>query len=258
MASARTARLAASLFVLFAPAASPGPDPAEADMAAAAQTFLAILSPKLRGEALLGAGDPERASWSYVPGRRRGARLKDMNPAERAAALALLRASSSARGYEKAVGVIELEGILRELETFGWSRDPALYWVTVFGTPGRDALWGWRFEGHHLSLNFSSTRGDVLVSTPAFFGANPARVLGGPRAGWRVLASEEDLARRLLATLMPAERRRAIISESAPADIFMGPNRRMPPEPAGLAASEMSPAARGILRSLLAAYVENT
>ncbi len=253
----RAARLALSLLLLFASAASPAPDPAAAGMSTAAQTFLATLSPKLREQALLPAADPDRKSWSYVPGRRRGVRLKDLNAAERSAALALLRASSSARGYEKAVGVIELEGILREIETFGWFRDPELYWVTVFGSPGKDGLWGWRFEGHHLSLNFSAMSGDTFASTPAFFGANPARVPAGPRAGWRVLAAEEDLARRLLAMLDPAARRRAVISTGAPGDILMRPGRRLPPEPEGLPSSEMSAAARDVLRSLLAAYVDN-
>lgn len=257
MTSARVARFAAALLLLFTPAASPAPDPSSVEMASAARAFLAALSPNLRGQALLSVADPDRRDWSYVPGRRRGARLKDMSAAERAAARALLRASSSARGYEKALGVIELEGILRELETFGWSRDPELYWVTIFGDPGSDAAWGWRFEGHHLSLGFSAAGGETLVSTPAFYGANPARVPGGPRAGWRVLASEEDLARRLLGALSPAERRRAVVSESAPADIFLRPGRSGPPEPAGLPASEMSAPAREMLRSLLAAYVEN-
>ena len=257
MSPRRAARLALPLLLLLAPAASPAPDPAAAGMAAAARTFLATLSPKLREQARLMAADPDRKNWSYVPGRRRGVRLKDLNAAERSAALALLRASSSARGYEKAVGVIELEGILREIETFGWSRDPDLYWVTVFGAPGTDGLWGWRFEGHHLSLNFSATRGDTLVSSPAFFGANPARVPAGPRAGWRMLAAEEDLARRLLATLNSAERRRAVISADAPADILMRPGRRLPPEPEGLPSSEMSVPAREVLRSLVTAYADN-
>ena len=169
MTSVRAARIAASLLFLFAPAASPFPRPAAADVTAAARAFLATLSPKLRGQALLSAADPERKGWSYVPGGRRGARLKDMTAAERAAALALLRASSSARGYEKAVGVIELEGILRELETFGWSRDPELYWVTVFGPPGADAVWGWRLEGHHLSLSTSPPRGRGVRLDPRLF-----------------------------------------------------------------------------------------
>ncbi|HVE66247.1 MAG TPA: DUF3500 domain-containing protein [Thermoanaerobaculia bacterium] len=253
----RSARVAALLLILFAPAASPAPDPASAGMADAARRFLSTLSSNLREAALLSAQDPDRRNWSYLPGRRRGVRLKDMNAGQRAAALALLRASSSARGYEKAAGVIELEGILRELEAFGWSRDPELYWVTVFGDPVEDRLWGWRFEGHHLSLNFSATRGAAFVSTPAFFGANPARVATGPRAGWRVLAAEEDLARRLLSMLDPGERRRAILSDSAPGDILTRAGRRLPPEPAGLPAAEMSAAARDVLRSLVGAYVEN-
>ncbi|HZI66254.1 MAG TPA: DUF3500 domain-containing protein [Thermoanaerobaculia bacterium] len=257
MSRSLAGRLAASLLLLFAPAASPAPDPAAADMAAAARAFLATLSPKLREGALFSADDPDRKNWSYLPGRRRGVRLKDMNAAERAAALALLRASSSARGYEKATGVVLLEGILREIEAFGWSRDPELYWVTVFGDPVKDRLWGWRFEGHHISLSFSATRGDAFASTPAFLGANPARVPAGPRAGWRVLAAEEDLARRLLAMLAPAERRRAIVSDSAPGDILTRRGRPLPPEPAGLPAAEMSAAARDALRALVATYVEN-
>ena len=119
--------------------------------------------------------------------------------------------------------MIELEGILREIESFGWFRDPELYWFTIFGEPSDSAPWGWRFEGHHVSLNFLSTRGNVTVSTPAFLGANPARVPSGPRAGWRLLPAEEDLARRLLASLTPEQRSRAVLSERAPADILMGP-----------------------------------
>ncbi len=254
---ARSVRLAASLVVLFAPAARPAPRPRAADMATAGRTFLATLSPKLRAQAVLPFEDPDRTNWRYVPGHRLGVSLKEMNAFERDAARALLQSGLSTHGYKKTAGVIELEEILREIDTSGLTRDPELYWVTFFGAPGKDALWGWRFEGHHLSINFSSTRGEALVSTPAFFGANPARVPGGPRAGWRVLASEEDLARRLLATLTPGERRRAVISESAPADILLGPNRRLPPEPAGLPASEMRSASRELLRLLLAAYVEN-
>jgi hypothetical protein len=169
----------------------------------------------------------------------------------------LLRAGSSARGYEKATGVIELEGILRELETFGWFRDPELYWLTIFGAPSDGASWGWRFEGHHVSLNFASTRSEIVLSTPAFLGANPARVPSGPRAGWRLLPTEEDLARRLLASLAPGQRARALLSEGAPADIVMGPGRRMPPQPAGLPASELNASQRETLLSLVAEYVRN-
>jgi hypothetical protein len=255
--SARIALL--SLSLLSVPAAGPAPEgtPAGSPMTTAARAFLATLRPDLRAQALLPSDDPDRGNWRYVPGRRRGVNLKEMNSSERAAARSLLKAGSSARGYEKAAGVIELEGILRELETFGWFRDPELYWFTIFGTPSDSASWGWRFEGHHVSLNFASTRGEIVLSTPAFLGANPARVPSGPRAGWRLLPAEEDLARRLLGSLTRGKRARALLSENAPRDIVMGPGRRMPPQPAGLPASELNASQRETLLSLVAEYVRN-
>jgi uncharacterized protein DUF3500 len=227
-------------------------------MAAAARAFLATLRPDLRAQAVLPLDDPDRANWRYVPGRRRGVNLKQMNPSERAAAHSLLKAGSSVRGYEKAAGVIEVEGILRELESFGWFRDPELYWFTIYGEPSDTAPWGWRFEGHHVSLNFSVARGgEVAVTTPAFLGANPARVPGGPRAGWRLLPLEEDLARLFLASLTPPQRARALISESAPADIILGPGRRMPPTPEGIPVSDLNASQRDTLLSLVAEYARN-
>jgi hypothetical protein len=247
--------LAAALLSAGDPRASLS-SPATDDVAAA-RAFLSTLRPALRREALFPFADADRRNWHYVPRRRKGVSLKEMNQRERAAAHALLRAALSARGYEKATGVVALEGILREMETFGWSRDPELYWMTVFGEPSDAAPWGWRFEGHHLSLNFSSAGRDLVAATPAFYGANPARVPAGPRAGWRVLAVEEDLARRLLASLSPAQRSRAIVSSEAPADIVLSPGRQDPPAVEGLPASEMTAAQRETLFALLAEYVRN-
>lgn len=227
-------------------------------MVAAAQTFLTTLRPELRAQAVLPYASEERRDWHYVPRRREGVSLKQMNVGERAAAHALLRAGLSARGYEKTTGIIVLEGILREIETFGFRRDPELYWLTLFGTPAAARPWGWRFEGHHLSLNFSSATGEISGTTPAFYGANPARVPPGqPRAGSRVLAAEEDLARRLLGSLDAAQRSVAVISSDAPSEILMRPGRDAPPPPAGLAFARMTPAQRELLLALIGEYVNN-
>ncbi len=228
----------------------------DTDVTLAARKFLALLHPELKSECLQPFDGEERTSWSYLPGRRTGVALKQMNAAERAAALAMLRAGLSARGYEKSEGVIVLEGILRETEAFGFGRDPDLYYVTVFGTPSDERPWAWRFEGHHLSLHFSSASGRVVSETPAFFGANPSRVASGPRAGLRVLGAEEDAARRLLASLDARQRALAVISATAPGDILFGPRRRVP-DPAGLPGSEMSEAQRKILAELVAVYTGN-
>jgi Protein of unknown function (DUF3500) len=249
-------RIGIAAFVLVA-ASLLGQAP-PSDVTRAARDFLAVLRPKLRSECVLPFDGSERTTWSYLPGRRRGVTLKDMNDAERKVAHAMLRASLSARGYEKTTGVIELEGILRELETFGGlTRDPGLYYLAIFGEPSDAEPWGWRFEGHHLSLNFSSDTGRIVAATPAFFGANPARVPSGPRAGWRVLSAEEGLARQLLGSLDDGQRRKALIATSAPADIILGPGRKSVPEPAGVRWAELSETQRGILMRLIDEYVGN-
>jgi hypothetical protein len=242
-------------FLTFAAIA--GPEPADEGDVRAARVYLSTLRPALRREVLLSFADGDRQNWHYVPRRRRGVTLKEMNEPERRAAHALLRSALSSRGYEKATGVIELEGILREIETFGWFRDPGLYTLTIFGEPSETSPWGWRFEGHHLSLNFSSVGRDLVSSTPSFFGANPARVPSGPRAGWRVLSKEEDLARDLLSSLTAAQRARAIVSATAPADIVMSPGRRNPPPAEGLPVSDMTSAQRAALLGLVAEYLGN-
>ena len=227
------------------------------EMTRAARDFLAHLRPDLKAECVQPFDGEERTTWSYLPGRRKGIALKQLNTAERAAAHGMLRAGLSARGYEKAEGVILLEGILREIETFGFHRDPDLYYLTVFGAPSDERPWAWRFEGHHLSLHFSSATGRLVSEAPAFFGANPARVPTGPHAGLRVLAAEEDLARKLLASLDERRRRAALIASDAPSDILFGPRRRSVPDPAGLPASEMTDAQRKILMDLVAVYTGN-
>jgi Protein of unknown function (DUF3500) len=229
----------------------------DADVTRAARDFLALLRPELRTECVQPFEGDERTSWSYLPGRRKGVPLKRMNPAERAAARAMLGAGLSARGYEKTEGVLLLEGILREIETFGFGRDPDLYYVTVFGSPSDERPWSWRFEGHHLSLHFSSASGRVVSETPAFFGANPARVPSGPHAGLRVLGAEEDLARRLLASFDSRQRGVAVIAAAAPSDIVLGPGRKTVPDPEGLSAAEMTAAQKKALMDLVGEYLGN-
>ncbi len=247
----------ASAFLLLCAGAVTGQEP-PTEPARAAQAFLATLRPSLRSECLLPFEGEERVNWNFLPGRRRGVTLKQMNEAERRAAHAMLRAALSARGYEKATGVIELEAILREMEAFGGlTRDPELYYLAIFGSPSGEKPWGWRFEGHHLSLNFSSASGRIVAATPAFLGSNPARVPKGPRAGWRVLSAEEDLARQLLASLDEKQRRIAVFDVSAPEDIILGPGRKAVPDPVGLAHADMSDAQRAVLMRLIDEYLGN-
>jgi len=50
-----------------------------------------------------------------------------------------------------------------------------LYFISIFGTPANDSTWGWRFEGHHLSLNCTLVEGKLFSVTPSFWGSSPVR-----------------------------------------------------------------------------------
>ena len=179
------------------PALAQVTDAGRAAMAGAATAFLGALPDDARRRALIAFADKERFNWHYVPRGREGLPFKAMPAPARSAAHELMKASLSAVGYAKAVNVIRLETVLRQLETFGGLlRDAENYSVTVFGAPDSTAVpWGWRLEGHHLSLNFTLVPGKPVAVTPAFFGANPAEVRSGPLKGLRTLAREQDLGR---------------------------------------------------------------
>ena len=243
---------AAAIPWLIGALASPG-----ADTTRAARDLVAALRPAQRTALVQPFEGEERIHWSYFPGRRPGIALKDLEPSERAAAFALLRSALSAQGMKRTEGVIVLEGVLREMSTFGIGRDPDLYYLTLFGEPSNDKAWAFRFEGHHLSLHFSSATGRLVSSTPAFFGAEPSKVLSGPHAGLRVLGDQEDAARRLFDSLDAAQRKVAIIATSAPGDIILSPSRKSVPDPEGLPASQMTDAQRKLLMELIAVYTGN-
>jgi hypothetical protein len=198
-----------------------------------------------------------RRRWYYTPRQRAGVALGDMDAEQAAATRALLAVALSERGRDKVEDILTLEGILGGVEGNPGFRDPGRYHVMLFGAPSPDAPWSWRFEGHHLSLNVTQV-GDAVASTPAFLGANPARVRSGPHAGLRVLAAEEDVARALFATLTEPQWGRARIAERAPDDLVTGNDTRARLSRfEGLPASELTDEQRARLWALLEVYTGN-
>jgi hypothetical protein len=228
-------------------------------MAGAATAFLGTLDARQRRRAVFPFADAERMNWHYIPRRREGLTFKDMAPAARTAAHELMKASLSAIGYAKAVNVIALEEVLRQIEMLGLSRDPENYAFTVFGTPGASAPWGWRVEGHHLSLNFTLVPGRPVAVTPAFMGANPATVRTGPRAGLRTLADEQDLGLALARGIDPALRARVVIATSSLGDVVSGPGRRelFDKPPAGVPLAALGGDQRALALRLVETYARN-
>jgi hypothetical protein len=137
----------------------------------------------------------------------------------------------------------------------GFERDPTKYFFTVFGQPSAAGNWGWRVEGHHISLHFLVSKGAVVASTPSFAGSNPAEVRDGAEKGKRVLASLEDPGRALVMALDDKQRATAIINTTAPNEIVTNNTLDIKPlSPDGLKASAMTAAQRDLLSKVIDAY----
>jgi hypothetical protein len=230
-------------------------DPATAArMRSAAQAMLASVDAAKREKLALAFADEKRTDWHYTPRSRPGLSFADLDPAQRENVHKLLRTALTAAGHRKVVNIVELELVLREIETFGLFRDPEKYFLVFFGSPDAAKPWAWRFEGHHLSLSFT-LRGDAIATTPSFLGANPAEVTKGPKKGLRVLAEEEDEGRKLLAMLDAAQRKAAVIDTRTYGDIVTRAADRVSPlESKGIEARTLDDAQRAQLRKLVEAY----
>ena len=230
------------------------------EMSDAAQNFVSALTTDQRDKAVYEFSNDERFDWHFIPKSRKGLPLKEMTPPQRALAQALLSSGLSQRGFAKAATIMSLEEILFDLEGKGTrpnspTRDAELYFFTIFGQPGADP-WGWRVEGHHLSLNFVVSKQEVLAVTPSFFGSNPARILDGPRKGLRVLGQEEDLGRDFVRSLSAEQRKTAIITNVAPRDIITGNARKAQAlEPLGISSSALKADQTAKLVKLIGEFV---
>ncbi|MFI6763140.1 DUF3500 domain-containing protein [Micromonospora sp. NPDC050417] len=224
---------------------------------AAATLIAALPGPARELAALPFTAEADRRWIEYRPRPRPGACVADLDRAARKAAHRLLATALSPHAYAQAMTIVALEEVLDRQEGWRRGRHSDDYWVTVFGDPGRDDQWSWRFEGHHLSVTMT-IRDDQVFPTPVFLGANPARVGYAGRTISRPLAPEEDLGRALLEAVGPTGRRAAIISDEAPDDIHSGtsPVADARIEPLGMNASGLGPTARATLDQLVALYLD--
>jgi len=227
-----------------------------AAMVAAAAELLDGLDVAAREGALLAFDDPRRLRWSYLPGERVGLPMRAMDGDQRLLAHRLLRTALSLPALAQAVTVGAWETVLEAVERRDdGRRDPGRYHVTIFDPPSATGRWGWRFEGHHLSVSVTLQGGVVVAATPLFLGANPARVSFEGGGTLRPLAVEEDLARELHAALDRERRARAVVAAEAPADILSRMSVRAGDLPSdGVAASDLDPAERSLLRRLVRLY----
>jgi hypothetical protein len=222
-------------------------------MRTAAARFLRAAPPAARAAF---DDEPTRRWLEYRPQARPGAPLTDLDPDTRKAAHRLLATALRPHAFAQAMTIVSLEEVLDRSEGYRRGRHSNDYYVIVFGDPTTDAGWGWRFEGHHISVTMTLD-GDTIYPTPVFFGANPNAVYYGDIPVVRPLGVEEDLGYEVMRSLDPAMRARVVVAPSAPPDIVSGPRGRTSSiEPLGVAVADLPSGAADIARELLSVYLD--
>ena len=241
----------------------------EALMYESATLLLQSLNRLQKASTLFDFGAKHRTDWHYFPETgftdeygyvRNGITFKDMDPKQTHFANALLASGLSQAGFVKAAKVMGLERIVGVIEDdYTGYRDPQRFHFTIFGEPSLSGAWGWRVEGHHLSLHYTIMNGELVSSSPTFFGANPHEVAQGPHKGFRVLAREEDLAVEFMNAFSDEQRKQVIFTDIAPYDIVTMADKRAKLEgkPQGLPASKMNEKQYEMLLGLIAEYANN-
>lgn len=223
------------------------------EMASAAKRLLGSLTAEQRQKMTFTLEDAHRTEWFFVPIARKGVPLKELGQPQRALVQDLLKAGLGQQGQKMTNEIVELDKVLAELEKDPVRRDPEKYYVSIFGTPAPAGTWGWRFEGHHVSHNFTIVSGKLIATTPQFLGANPAIVrVKGPFEGRQVLRAEEDLGRALFESLDAGQKTQALFAKEAPAEIVSKNDPKIDPlAPAGIVAKGFTAKQQAALKALL-------
>jgi hypothetical protein len=225
---------------------------ATAKIVAAAQAFLATLDDAGKAKVQLVYDAPEKKThWSNLPigmVPRNGARMGDLTPAQRAAAMAVLQAAFSQDGYRKVTEMVLGDEMLRGNGGGRMRFGQDEYFMAFLGVPSTGAPWMLQFGGHHLAINLTlaGSRGTLA---PSLTGAQPATYTFEGRS-IRPLGKEHDKAFALMAALDATQRSQAILGSTV-SDLVLGPGqdgRTIQPE--GLRASAMSAPQQAMLLDL--------
>jgi len=204
-------------------------------MSDAANVFLQSLGDEDRKKVTFEFDDPHRIDWQFIPMDRPGLSFGDLKPEQL---------------------LLGMESVLHEMENLNPKRDPSKYHLFIFGDPSTEKTWGWRIEGHHLSVSFTVADGQAIASTPLFLGASPAKVPVGKLKGLRVLGDQEDLGRALVRNLSAEQKEVAVVNAKAPRDVINGPGVVAKSlQPVGLLAKDMTDDQKKMLRSLIDSFV---
>lgn len=223
-----------------------------------AVAFVASLTEGERKITVFPFTEMNRYSWGFVPTsmlERTGISMNDLTATQRKHLENLLQAYLSKDGYKRVNDIMSFEYILKELEPTNTHRIPGNYKVAVYGDPARDSIWGWKFSGHHIALNFTIVEGQ-LAFAPFFFGANPGIVQAGPKKDLQLLKLEEQLGFQLINSMTAEQQQKTMLQEKALDEIVTGNSKKVSPlDPAGIPVSDLNEAQRATLHQLILGYL---
>lgn len=225
----------------------------------AANQFISLLSKEQRGETVFPFDNDERYNYHFVPMERKGITFNEMNEGQKYAAFNLLKTCISAETFDKTKEIMQLDEVLKVLEMRkpeDHYRDTGNYHITIFGIPSDKTIWGWRFEGHHISFNFSFLKQKLTSGTPGFLGSNPGEVLSGSKKGAQVLKDETDKGFDLLQSLNDSQKKKTIIDTNAIKEIISFDKRKIIlSTPEGIRYSELTNYQQQLMLQLIKIYV---
>jgi hypothetical protein len=227
---------------------------------AKAIAFVNSLNEQQKAKAVFAFDDMNRYGWHYVPGSmmaRTGIAIKDIDSIQKMAFYELLKTFLSTEGYKRTQTIMSFEYLLREMEPNNAHRIPENYFVSVYGHPGMDSVWAWKFTGHHLALNFTMVK-NKLAFAPFFWGSNPAEVKQGAQKGLRVIKDEEDLGFELMNSLNAEQKNMALFQSKAFADIVTTTAKEVSPlKPVGIPMKDLNNDQKNLVNKLIVTYLSS-
>ena len=248
IAQAGAATIASSLLPKMALAAA-----SPSGLQAAATDFLNSLDAQRTKATRFEFGGRAHKNWNFMGTYvKPGLPLERMTKAQKQAGYNLLSKALSKQGYEKLRLIMKTQDIMREMGDGPSDRNSERFSIALFGTPGSQDLWGFRIEGHHISLSWTLKGDEIVALTPASFSVIPQHIPIGNLKGTVVLDAEETLARKLITDLNGAKLRNAIFAESKPGNVLAQAGREdMFKTYRGLPVAEMATAQQDLLWQLI-------
>jgi hypothetical protein len=150
-----------------------------------------------------------REQWHFFPNwsGRAGVPLYRLSKDQRLLVKQMVELLLSEDGFLEYENLRLIHGIRKDLN----APDNPMhrYFISIFGKPSDKSTWGWRLEGHHLSLNCTLVDGQTFSITPSFWGGSPARLSNGRYPGIELFEQEQELSLKLVESLSDSQKRKS-------------------------------------------------